>query len=145
MFKVNIQVKNPKKTPDTSTRSVLPKRHTKMDKKPADKLIYRLEEVSRIAQLDPKIIENWEKEFYFLHAGRTAAGHKIFRKKDLTIILRLKELIESQGLTLAGAKRRIEEEFGFAGKDPLNPDQMKKILFEVRERLKEIANTLKNP
>lgn len=145
MFKVNIRVKNPKKTPDTSTRSLSAKNHTKMYKRTPDKLIYRLEEVSRIAQLDPKIIESWEKEFYFLHAGRTAAGHKIFRKKDLTIILRLKELIESQGLTLAGAKRRIEEEFGFAGKDPLNPDQMKKILFEVRERLKEIASTLKNP
>ena len=78
----------------------------------ADKLVYRLEEISGICKLDPRVIESWEKEFYFLNAGETGSGVKIFRKKDLAIILRIKELLEKEGLTLAGAKRRIEEEFG---------------------------------
>ena len=74
-----------------------------------DKLVYKLEEISRITRLDPKVINSWEREFTFLNAGETGTGSKIFRKKDLTIILRLKELMEDKGLTLAGAKRQIEE------------------------------------
>ena len=107
-----------------------------------DKLVYRLEEISRIAQLDPGVIDAWEREFYFLHAGQTKSGEKIFRKKDLAIILRLKELLEKKGLTLAGAKRRIEEEFGIKTPTPVHPDRLKKVLYRVREQLQEIAASL---
>lgn len=107
-----------------------------------DKLVYRLQEVSRITGIDPKTIEEWEKELYFLHAGQTASGKKIFRKKELSIMLRLKELLEVQGLTLAGAKRKIELEFGIKGSAAIHPDRLKKILFEVRDQLQEIATVL---
>jgi DNA-binding transcriptional MerR regulator len=107
-----------------------------------EKLVYKLDEVSRITKLDPKIIDNWENEFYFLHAGRTAAGHKIFRKKDLAIIRRLKELVDDQGLTLAGAKRRIEEEFGLKSSATVHSDRLRKALYDVREQLKDLAASL---
>jgi len=110
----------------------------------SDKLIYKLKEISRIAKLDQKIIEDWEKEFYFLNAGQTASGQKVFRKKDLSIILRLKELLENQGLTLAGAKRKIEFEFGIKGSKTIHPDRLKKILSKVREQLQEISSSLEN-
>lgn len=107
-----------------------------------EKLVYKLDEISRITKLDPKTITNWEKEFYFLHAGQTAAGHKIFRKKDLAIILRIKELVDTQGLTLAGAKRRIEEEFGLKSSTSVHSDRLRKALYEVREQLKDLAASL---
>lgn len=107
-----------------------------------EKLAYKLEEVSRITQLDPAQIEAWEKEFYFLSSGRTASGEKIFRKKDLTIILRLKELLGKKGLTLSGAKRKIEEEFGLKSSVPVHPDRLKKVLYQVREQLQEISSSL---
>lgn len=108
----------------------------------AEKLVYRLDEISRIANLSPKVIDTWEREFYFLHAGQTATGQKIFRKRDLAIIVRLKELIENERLTLAGAKRRIEEEFGLKSPTPVHSDHLKKVLYDVREKLKDIAATL---
>jgi len=113
----------------------------KSEKKP-DKLFYRLEEVSRISGLEAKVIERWEKEFPFLHAGQTGSGQKIFRPKDLEIILRLKELLVNKKLTLAGAKRRIEEEFGDRSVEPVHPDRLKKLLVQVREQLQEIASFL---
>lgn len=112
------------------------------DEKGSNKLFLTLEEISRIAQLDPAIIEGWEKEFYFLHAGKTASGQKIFRKKDLAIILRIKELLDKSGFTLAGAKRKIEEEFGIKTPTSAHPDRLKKLLFQTREQLQEIANSL---
>jgi DNA-binding transcriptional MerR regulator len=110
--------------------------------KDQDKLFYRLEEVSRLAQIQPKVIEKWEKEFPFLHAGKTGSGHKFFRQRDLDIILRLKELLVKEGLTLAGAKRKIEAEFEGKTGGPVHPDKLKKALVEVREQLEGIASSL---
>lgn len=107
-----------------------------------EKLFYSLDEISRKAKLDKKIIEKWEKEFYFLHAGQTASGQKFFRKRDLDIILRLKDLLESQKVTLAGAKRIIENEFGVKGSPLAHPDHLKKILIQIREQLQELASQL---
>jgi DNA-binding transcriptional MerR regulator len=107
-----------------------------------DKMAYRLEEVSRITKIDPEVIDAWENELYFLHAGQTGTGDKIFRKKDLVIIFRLKELLEKEGLTLAGAKRRIEEEFGIKTSTPVHPDRLKKVLYRVKDQLQEIASSL---
>ena len=108
----------------------------------SEKLVYRLEEISRMAKVAERTIDSWEKEFYFVHAGVTASGERIFRKKDLDIIILLKELLENQGLTLAGAKRKIEEEFSLKTPVPVHPDRLKKVLFQVREQLKEIATSL---
>ncbi len=106
------------------------------------KLFYSLDEFSRLTRLDPSVIESWEEEFYFLNAGRTGAGNKIFRQKDLDIVLRLKELLESEGLTLAGAKRKIELEFGMVSKTPVHPERLKKTLFQIRSKLQDIAADL---
>ncbi len=114
----------------------------KKGEKTPEKLAYRLDEVSRMTRIAPETIEAWEKEFYFLHAGQTGNGEKIFRKKDLTIMLRLKELLDKEGLTLAGAKRRIEEEFGIRTSHPVHPDRLKKLLCQVRDELQEIASLL---
>jgi DNA-binding transcriptional MerR regulator len=106
------------------------------------KLFYRLDELSRLAKLDPETVENWEKEFPFIQPGQTGAGKKIFRPKDLEIILRIKELTERQNFTLAGAKRKIEEEFGLQPAQPLHPDRLRKTLWQVRDQLQGIAQTL---
>ncbi|MBN1271182.1 MAG: MerR family transcriptional regulator [Candidatus Aminicenantes bacterium] len=107
-----------------------------------DKLVYKLAEASRITKVKPDVISAWEKEFYFIQAGRTAGGDRIFRKKDLEIITRLKELLENQNLTLAGAKRRIEEEFGFVTPASIHPDRLKKAIGLIREGLQEIADLI---
>ncbi len=137
--------KNSDANPRNQTKSSQRKARIKnKSSAPQEKLYYKLEEISHLTKLETETIENWEKELYFLHAGQTASGKKIFRKKDLEIILRLKELIENQGLTLAGAKRRIEEEFDLKTAAIMNPDRLKKTLFEIRGQLKDISNALHN-
>ena len=118
------------------------KENSKENETGAGKLVYRLEEICRLTRISPQTVEAWEKEFYFIHAGITASGDRIFRKKDLDIIFRLKELLEKEGLTLAGAKIRIEEEFSLRTPVSLHPDRLKKVLFQVREQLKDLASSL---
>jgi DNA-binding transcriptional MerR regulator len=112
------------------------------DAKMQSKLFYRIEEVSRLAKLDPETIESWEKECPLIQPGATGAGRKIFRAKDVEIILRIKELLDKKSLTLAGAKRKIEEEFGFKPAQPPHPDRLIKVLWQVRGQLQDLAQEL---
>lgn len=107
-----------------------------------EKLFYRWEEVCRLTQISPEILETWEKELYFLHSGRTRSGKKIFRQKDVEIIQRLKELIDKEGMTLAGAKRQVEEEFKLTTPTQMNPEKLKKVISEIREQLVELQRLL---
>jgi DNA-binding transcriptional MerR regulator len=112
------------------------------DTKTKEKLIYSLSEISRCAKIPQKTIEIWERELYFLNSGHTSKGKKIFRKRDLDIIIRLKEMLEKDGMTLAGAKRKIEKEFKMKGSESVHPERLKKLLFQVKEQLADIAHSL---
>jgi len=141
VFHVNVTIDFTEHTPGSQTQN----RDIQMKRsEDSDKLVYKLEEVSRITKLETKIIEAWEKEFYFIQSGQTGAGHKIFRKKDLAIILRLQELVEKEGLTLAGAKRKLEAELGITKAANIHPDRLRKMLYNVREQLRDIASSLKD-
>lgn len=106
------------------------------------KLVYRFDEVTRMAKLDAETLESWETEFPFLNAGRTGNGQKFFRQKDVDMILRIKELADAKTLTMAGIKRRVEEEFGLAPSLPVHPDKLRKALYLVRGELQQIASVL---
>jgi DNA-binding transcriptional MerR regulator len=110
--------------------------------KPKMKLVYRLDEVARVANLDEETLEAWENEFPFLNAGRTGSGQKFFRQKDVDIIIRIKELLSAKSHTMAGIRRRIEEEFGLQPSLPVHPDKLRKALYNVREELQQIASSL---
>ncbi len=113
-----------------------------MSKTSSQKLFYRLDEVSRMTKVDPATIEAWEKEFPFLQPGLTGTGQKIFRAKDVAIIVRVKELVDSKSVTLAGAKRKMEEELGLRAAEPVHPDRMRKALIQVRQELQDLSAVL---
>jgi DNA-binding transcriptional MerR regulator len=106
------------------------------------KLFYREDEVCRLARIDPDTLESWEKEFPFLQAGQAGDGKKIFRAKDLEIIRRIKQILAEKIVTLAGARRRIEEEFGLKPTPAVHPDKLLKALWKVRDDLLEISQAL---
>ena len=110
--------------------------------KTPEKLIYRMEDVCRLSGLDQPTIESWEKEFPFLRAGLTATGKKIYRQKDLDIILRVKTLLQKKGFTIAGAKRQIGEEFGTKQLSLLPADRLRKVLLQLRDDLQDISRDL---
>ena len=109
---------------------------------PSGKLIIRVDEVSRLTKVDPATLEAWEQEFPFLRAGRTGGGQRFFRPRDIEIIRRIRELMDAKSLTMAGIKRRVEEEFGLRPAAPVHPDKLKKALYDVRDELQDIAGVL---
>lgn len=106
------------------------------------KLVYKLDEVSRLTGVDLPTLTSWEEEFPFLSAGLTGAGEKFFRQQDVAIVARIKELMAAKTLTMAGIKRRIEEEFHLAPSHPVHPERLRKTLNNVRDELQDIVSAL---
>jgi DNA-binding transcriptional MerR regulator len=112
------------------------------DDKPPAKLVYKLDEVSRMTGVDPATLDAWEEELPFLSAGRTGSGEKFFRQQDVAIIARVRELLAAKTLTMAGIKRRVEEEFHLAPSHPVHPERLRKTLNSVRDGLQDIVSEL---
>lgn len=72
--------------------------------------LFKAPEVCEIAQLQPYVLRSWEAEFPDLGVTRAGSSGRVYRRDDLERVLRLKHLLFVEGLTLAGARRRLEEE-----------------------------------
>lgn len=65
-------------------------------------------DVCQIAQVQPYVLRTWEAEFPDL-GQVTAGGPRIYGRADVERVLRIRELVYVEGLTLSGARRRLEE------------------------------------
>lgn len=80
---------------------------TKIPRRPS----FRSSEVCQIAGIKPYVLRSWEQEIANLGKGK-GDGPRVYRRADVERVLRLKQLTYKEGLTLAGARRRLEEEQG---------------------------------
>jgi len=72
--------------------------------------LFKASEVCEIASVQPYVLRSWESEFPDLGVAKTEGGPRIYRRADVEKVLRIKQLVFNHGLTLAGVRRRIEEE-----------------------------------
>jgi DNA-binding transcriptional MerR regulator len=112
------------------------------DDKAKTKLVYKIDEVTRMTGVDAATLAAWEEEFPFLSAGLTGSGEKFFRQQDVAMIARIRELLAGNTLTQAGIKRRIEDEFGLTRSNPVPPEKLRKTLNNVRDELQDIVSSL---
>ena len=72
-----------------------------------DKLYYRIGEVETITDVPAYVLRYWESEFKLLRPKKNPAGQRLYRKRDLDLVLRIKTLLYQERLTLEGAKKRL--------------------------------------
>jgi len=75
-----------------------------------DKLYYRIGEVEAVTGIPAYVLRYWESEFKLLRPKKNPAGQRLYRKKDLELVLRIKTLLYEERLTLEGAKKRLRGE-----------------------------------
>jgi DNA-binding transcriptional MerR regulator len=75
-----------------------------------NRTLFKSSEVCEIASVQPYVLRSWESEFPDLGVTKGAGGPRIYRRADVEKVLRIKHLVFSDGLTLAGVRRRIEDE-----------------------------------
>jgi DNA-binding transcriptional MerR regulator len=74
-----------------------------------ERLYYRIGEVSRITGLKPHVLRYWESEFKVIKPHKEGSLQRLYRRKDLDLILKIKKLLYEDGFTIAGAKKRIRD------------------------------------
>ena len=103
--------------------------------------LFRQPEVCEIAQVQPYVLRSWEAEFPDLGVSKTKDGPRVYRRADVELVLRLKQLVFVEGLTLAGARRKLAAE---DGPRPSEPSEMDALLgSDVRERLMHVRRGLR--
>jgi DNA-binding transcriptional MerR regulator len=75
-----------------------------------NRALFKPSEVCEIARVQPYVLRSWESEFPDLGVTKAGSGQRVYRRADLERVLRIKHLVFADGLTLAGVRRRIEEE-----------------------------------
>jgi DNA-binding transcriptional MerR regulator len=89
-----------------------------MDKQIPNKLFFKIGEVCEITDTQPYVLRYWESEFPALAPAKNSSGQRIYRRKDIETVLRIKQLLYEEGFTIAGAKKRLEAEMGGRGPTP---------------------------
>lgn len=72
--------------------------------------LFKASEVCEIAGIQPYVLRSWESEFPDLGVSKSDGGPRVYRRADVERVLQIKHLVFSDGLTLAGVRRRIDEE-----------------------------------
>src|SRR5882672_322000 len=79
--------------------------------------LFKAVEVCDILKVQPYVLRSWEAEFPDLGVTKTAGGPRVYRRADVEQVARIKYLLLVEGLTLAGARRKLEDETAPVGGD----------------------------
>lgn len=79
--------------------------------------LFKIGEVCKLAELQPYVLRYWETEFSQLAPAKSGGGQRLYTRREVDIILRIKELLYREGFTIAGAKKKLETEMA----EPVSP------------------------
>jgi len=111
-----------------------------------NKLFFKIGEASKLAGIDAHVLRFWESEFKQLKPVKNRNGQRVYTKKDVAMVLRVKKLLYDEKFTIAGAKKKLSEEFGRQkkkgnGKISLKSDSHTALL-RIRSNLKSLLTRL---
>ncbi len=104
--------------------------------------LFKAAEVCEVVQLQPYVLRSWEAEFPQIGQAVAGGGPRVYRRVDIELVLRIKQLVFDEGLTLSGARRRLEEEGGETNGATVLVDEM--VGAGVREKLKNVKSGLQS-
>ncbi len=88
-----------------------------------EKLFFKIGEVCELAGVQAHVLRYWESEFPMLAPQKNRAGQRVYRKRDVEIALRIKELLYEDQYTIAGAKKRLANDLRAGGKLRIAPSE----------------------
>ena len=115
-----------------------------------NKLYFRIGEVARLAGIKPYVLRFWETEFAGLGPKKSGTGHRLYRRKDVELVLEIKRLLYEKRYTIEGARKFLETKPRSSTPKPLLQPQIQGELFvgnsalyqEIRRELTEILGLL---
>ena len=114
-----------------------------------DKLYFKIGEVSEILGVEAYVLRYWESEFPLLSPKKSGTGHRLYRRKDVELLLRIKHLLYEKRFTIEGARQSMRSEY--RAPKPARPARRAQAelfaedpLPEIRKELVDILQLLKH-
>ena len=104
--------------------------------------LFKAAEVCDLVKVQPYVLRTWEAEFPELGVAKGAGSSRIYRREDVEQVVKIKHLLMVEGLTLAGARRKLEEESAPIAADAPEIDEL--MGRHARERLTEVKRGLQS-
>jgi DNA-binding transcriptional MerR regulator len=102
-----------------------------------NKPFFKISEVCEIVGVEPYVLRFWETEFPNFAPEKSKAGHRVYKKKDVENVLRIKELLYERGFTIAGARKQLSKT------KVSRQEQRDEVLANVRKELQDILTLLR--
>jgi DNA-binding transcriptional MerR regulator len=109
-----------------------------------DKLYFRIGEVATLCRLPAYVLRFWESEFPQLKPIKSSTGQRMYRKRDVESVLRIKQLLYEQGFTISGARQQLRAEVKSDKSQTAIPfpTHAAPEIQHIRQGLREILNLL---
>src|SRR5262245_22475542 len=105
--------------------------------------LFKAAEVCDVVQIQPYVLRSWEAEFPTLGQPASGGSGRLYRRADMELALKIKHLVFDEGLTLAGARRRLEEDDAPAnGASAAIVDEI--LGDRVKDRVRNVRNGLQS-
>lgn len=75
-----------------------------------EKIFFRIGEVCELIKVQPHVLRYWESEFPMLAPQKNRAGQRVYRRKDVEMVMRIRDLLYEEKFTIAGAKKKLLDE-----------------------------------
>ncbi len=109
----------------------------------SDKLYFKIGEVAEIVGVAPHVLRYWESEFRSLKPQKSRSQQRVYRRRDVETLLKIKHLLYEEKFTIAGARQQMSADRGDVNTAPPAPDyRVKRSLEEVRRNLEALRATL---
>lgn len=110
-----------------------------------EKIYFKIGEVSEIVGVEPYVLRYWETEFDLLRPAKAPSKHRLYKKRDVELLLDIKRLLYHDGFTIEGARRKLKEtkkEDKEQLKLPLSEQKYKSALLKLRKDLESLRRLL---
>ena len=102
-----------------------------------EKLFYKIGEVSRLTGLEAYVLRYWETEFPMLKPRKNRGGQRVYLRKEIDLIMKIKHMLHEEGYTILGARKKLQGEVPEKSGKKV-PDILKKVKTELQDILKDI-------
>lgn len=110
-----------------------------VDPRIPDKQYFRIGEVADIAEVEPYVLRFWETEFVSMKPEKSKSNQRLYARKDVELVLTIRDLLYEEGFTIAGAKRKLAKGLKKAKAERAEvPARTHAVLAKVRNEVEEL-------
>ena len=109
------------------------------------RLYYKIGEACKALDIQPYVLRYWETEFDLLKPSKAPSKHRLYKKRDVELLLEIKRLLYSEGFTIEGARKKLKEakkEEKDQLKLPLSEQKYKSALVKLKKDLESLRRLL---